>query len=228
METADDERSVSPGVSVSADDVARDGVRIAGVCEGFASHESSSLSVQILLESFPSQKAEPNNFEVTNLTSNTSETTTMQLASSFPPLFSFLPEHQRVVHLWFLVLTTIVATFLVWLFHWPAKKVKLHPMRASPFRPESVPKNIDTIVIGACKRMRTSIEILVRYQRFGILDECLLIFFLFFLVRPVSFRLGVGWNRLRESLGPVGSTCFDLGTAHANGRLHPQFPRGRV
>lgn len=143
------------------------GVRIAG--EFFAFRElrldTNSKHVRLL-----SQKAEPNNFDGTKHQHPTSETTIMQLASSFPPLFSFLPEHLRVVPLWFLVLTTTVATFFVWLFHWPAKKVKLHPMRASPFRPESVPKKIDTIVIGACKRRRTSIEILVRYLRFGILD----------------------------------------------------------
>ena len=40
--------------------------------------------------------------------------------------------------------------FVRWLTHWPGRNVKtIHPQRASPFSPEMVPKNIDTIVIGS-------------------------------------------------------------------------------
>lgn len=39
--------------------------------------------------------------------------------------------------------------FGLWLIRWPARKVVVKPMRASSFRPESVPQKLDTIVIGS-------------------------------------------------------------------------------
>lgn len=70
----------------------------------------------------------------------------MQL-QNFPPLLSYVQER---VPFWLLIATAVVGAFLVWLFHWPASNIKLHPMRASTFLPDRVPKKIDTIVIGMC------------------------------------------------------------------------------
>lgn len=69
----------------------------------------------------------------------------MQL-ESFSPLLASVEER---VPVWLLVVSVSAAAFLVWLFHWPAQRVKLSPMRASTFHPDRVPKNIDTIVIGS-------------------------------------------------------------------------------
>lgn len=60
---------------------------------------------------------------------------------------AFVQEH---VPLWLVIVALSMASFLAWLLHWPAQNVKkLQPMRASPFRPDRVPHNIDTIVIGS-------------------------------------------------------------------------------
>ena len=43
-----------------------------------------------------------------------------------------------------------MALALAWLFRFPGRKLsKVHPMRASTFQPELVPKRVDTIVIGS-------------------------------------------------------------------------------
>jgi all-trans-retinol 13,14-reductase len=58
------------------------------------------------------------------------------------PLASFVP-------LWALVPLVAIVLFLIWFFQWPARKVEIHPIRASSFKPELVPKFIDSIVIGS-------------------------------------------------------------------------------
>jgi all-trans-retinol 13,14-reductase len=69
---------------------------------------------------------------------------------AFLPLATTLPK----IPFWILAPVLIWVGFLVWLFHWPARRVKLHPRRASRFRPELVLENgkqrrFDTIVIGS-------------------------------------------------------------------------------
>ena len=65
---------------------------------------------------------------------------------NFSPLYTFVQEY---VPVWLVIGALGMASTVVWLFHWPAQKVKLQPMRASPFHPDRVPHNIDTIVIGS-------------------------------------------------------------------------------
>ena len=66
---------------------------------------------------------------------------------------SFLPflTYFQVLPPLLLVVCFSLAAFFVWLFHWPAKHIKINPMRASKFRPEFVSsiKKIDTIVVGS-------------------------------------------------------------------------------
>ena len=50
---------------------------------------------------------------------------------------------------WLLVSILLVSPFLLWFFRWPARNVKIHPIRASGFRPQLVPTKIDTVVIGS-------------------------------------------------------------------------------
>jgi hypothetical protein len=65
------------------------------------------------------------------------------------PLITPLAPIALLLPNWTILLVFIFATFYLWLSHWPGKKVKVTPMRASPFSPEKVPKNLDTIVIGS-------------------------------------------------------------------------------
>ena len=69
----------------------------------------------------------------------------MQL-HTFSPTLSFVQEH---IPVWLVIVTLSIASFLAWLLYWPARNVKLQPIRASSFRPDRVPRNIDTIVIGS-------------------------------------------------------------------------------
>jgi all-trans-retinol 13,14-reductase len=76
--------------------------------------------------------------------------TSMISPEAFLPLATTLPK----IPFWILAPVLIWVGFLVWLFHWPARRVKLHPRRASRFRPELVLENgkqrrFDTIVIGS-------------------------------------------------------------------------------
>jgi all-trans-retinol 13,14-reductase len=48
-----------------------------------------------------------------------------------------------------ITLVCLVGGFLAWFLTWPAKNVRVKEMRACSFRPENVPKRIDTIVVGS-------------------------------------------------------------------------------
>ena len=51
---------------------------------------------------------------------------------------------------WILVPLLCLTLIAVWILRWPGRRVsKIHPMRASNFHPDLVPKNLDTIVIGS-------------------------------------------------------------------------------
>lgn len=64
------------------------------------------------------------------------------ILSSLAPITLFLP--------WCLLFLLLpLGSFLVWLFRWPGRDVKVKHIRASRFSPDLVPPNIDTIVIGS-------------------------------------------------------------------------------
>lgn len=65
------------------------------------------------------------------------------------PLISPLAPITLLLPHWTIFFLFVVAIFYMWLSHWPGKNAKVVPMRASPFSPEKVPKNLDTIVIGS-------------------------------------------------------------------------------
>lgn len=61
-------------------------------------------------------------------------------------------SESRIVLLppWWLLLSLVsFGLFVRWLSHWPGKKAKIKLVRASPFSPNLVPDEIDTIVIGS-------------------------------------------------------------------------------
>ncbi|KAL7547622.1 hypothetical protein ACHAWF_010903 [Thalassiosira exigua] len=66
----------------------------------------------------------------------------MILSSMLPILWQFVPY-------WPVLLLFALASVYLWLSHWPGRDAKVTPIRASPFSPEQVPENLDTIVIGS-------------------------------------------------------------------------------
>ena len=64
------------------------------------------------------------------------------LSTQLAPVVLFLPT-------WILILFCCLGCFYLWINRWPGKDVTLKPVRASPFSPTKVPKNLDTIVIGS-------------------------------------------------------------------------------
>jgi hypothetical protein len=58
------------------------------------------------------------------------------------PLLQFIP-------LWVCVPLSILLGTIMWLSHWPGKKATPKSVRASHFRPDLVPADITTIVIGS-------------------------------------------------------------------------------
>ena len=65
--------------------------------------------------------------------------------ATFAPFLAYLEGTQ----IFLLVPLIPLVAFVVWLFQWPASSVKIKPIKASRFRPELVPKKVDTIVIGS-------------------------------------------------------------------------------
>jgi NAD(P)-binding Rossmann-like domain len=62
---------------------------------------------------------------------------------------SFLPVVTLLLPWWLLLLLVLFGLFILWLSHWPGKNAEVKLMRASPFSPDLVPNDIDTIVIGS-------------------------------------------------------------------------------
>jgi len=62
--------------------------------------------------------------------------------SSLAPIPLLLPQ-------WLLLLLIPLGAFLVWLYRWPGRGIKIKPVRASRFSPDLVPSKLDTIVIGS-------------------------------------------------------------------------------
>jgi hypothetical protein len=54
----------------------------------------------------------------------------------------------QAIPAWAIAVAVLISGVVLWLFHWPHQP-KIQPVRASKFRPELVPENIDTIVIGS-------------------------------------------------------------------------------
>jgi len=69
----------------------------------------------------------------------------IQLAPLAIPLLSNI----NFVPLWIILPFVFVVPFFLWLTTWPGNKKHSTPIRASTFRPDAVPVNIDTIVVGS-------------------------------------------------------------------------------
>ncbi|KAG7338997.1 FAD dependent oxidoreductase [Nitzschia inconspicua] len=64
------------------------------------------------------------------------------MISSITPIVATLPW-------WLLFLISLFTLFALWLSYWPGRQATIKTIRASPFSPDLVPKEIDTIVIGS-------------------------------------------------------------------------------
>ena len=71
------------------------------------------------------------------------------ILSSLPALLSPLVPVTLLLSHWALLLFFSLASFYLWLSHWPGRDAQVTPIRASPFSPDKVPENLDTIVIGS-------------------------------------------------------------------------------
>ena len=61
----------------------------------------------------------------------------------------FHPFKTLILPWWLLVLLVSLGLFMMWLSHWPGRNAKIKLVRASPFSPDKVPADLDTIVIGS-------------------------------------------------------------------------------
>lgn len=66
-----------------------------------------------------------------------------------PPILSSLAPVALFVPPWLLILSICLGAFYSYLTYWPGRHVKVLPRRASPFSPDKVPANLDTVVIGS-------------------------------------------------------------------------------
>jgi hypothetical protein len=66
-------------------------------------------------------------------------------------MFEFLPflAFGQLIPIWLLVSIGVATLFLGWLLYFPNKHIQVKPMKASRFRADLVPRDIDTIVIGS-------------------------------------------------------------------------------
>ena len=68
------------------------------------------------------------------------------------PIYSYVIPLATLVPIYALLPLIALAVFARWFFHWPARRLEVHPVRASPFKlddPSVTTKKFDSIVIGS-------------------------------------------------------------------------------
>jgi hypothetical protein len=115
-------------------------------------------------------------------------------------MLEFLPflAYGQLVPNWLLAVMGVMTLFLGWLLYFPNKHIQVKPMKASRFRADLVPQDIDTIVIGSGSG--------------GRLREIIHQIYVKWILQRMSYQILFCFNirlRMCKSSSSSGSACFN-------------------